>query len=104
MEINGIGSYGVTPPHINDVLAGKGRDAAKAPNGPGAAVPRDKAGLSDSAQALRAAMEAVGDAPEIRAELVQKFREAIANGTYQPDPMEIADRLLKGRLGDRPVQ
>ena len=63
---------------------------------PPAAVDRvDTAGITPEARALARAIEAVEEASEVRAERVRALREQIRNGTYNPDPAEIAKKLVE---------
>lgn len=63
---------------------------------PPAAVDRvDTAGITPEARALARAIEAVEEAREVRAERVRALREQIRNGTYNPDPAEIARKLVE---------
>jgi negative regulator of flagellin synthesis FlgM len=96
MEINSVGPNEIGSAYSSEVQGSRTRSKAAQPGGSTGAGPAGELRLSDEAQALRKALEAAADAPEVRTELVKKFREAIANGTYQPDPEQIADRLLQG--------
>ncbi|MBE0610167.1 MAG: flagellar biosynthesis anti-sigma factor FlgM [Dehalococcoidia bacterium] len=63
---------------------------------PPAAVDRvDTAGITPEARALARAIEAVEEASEVRDERVRALREQIRNGTYKPDPVEIAKKLVE---------
>jgi flagellar biosynthesis anti-sigma factor FlgM len=63
---------------------------------PPAAVDRvDTAGITPQARTLAHAIEAVEEATEIRAERVRALRAQIRNGTYNPDPVEIARKLVE---------
>ncbi len=62
------------------------------------AEPRDSAGLSKAARELRYADTFVEAAPDIRSERVRALKEQIANGTYRPDPREVAREILKRGL------
>ena len=55
----------------------------------------DSAGVSDHARELSGALQVVGESEEVRAEKVRALREAIANGTYNPDPREVARKLVE---------
>ncbi|MEO9254344.1 MAG: flagellar biosynthesis anti-sigma factor FlgM [Tepidiformaceae bacterium] len=54
----------------------------------------DSAGFTDSARELHRAQAAVEGAPETRTGRVRALKQEIANGTYQPDPEEIARKIL----------
>lgn len=55
----------------------------------------DSAGITPQARDLAHALAAVEGASEVRAERVRRLREQIRNGTYNPDPAEIARRLVE---------
>ena len=58
----------------------------------------DSAGVSDNARALSHALQAVEAAPEARAERISALRQQIARGEYDPDPREVARKLLERGL------
>lgn len=55
----------------------------------------DQSGITAEARELSAALQAAEAAAEVRAEKVRALREQIANGTYNPDPREIAKKLVE---------
>ena len=55
----------------------------------------DSAGITPEARELSSALHAVETSDEVRAEKVRALREQIANGTYAPDPREIAKKLVE---------
>lgn len=61
--------------------------------------PMDRAGITEDARELARALEAVRDAPELRELRIAALRKAVAEGTYQPDPREIARRLVERGFG-----
>lgn len=64
----------------------------------GKAKPTGRAGVTSSADEFNRALEVVDSAREIRAGRVEALREQIANGTYSPDPREVAREILKRGL------
>ena len=58
----------------------------------------DRAGITANARELNRALNIVVGAPEGRAERVAALREQIANGTYTPDPRDVARAILKRGL------
>jgi negative regulator of flagellin synthesis FlgM len=54
----------------------------------------DSAGITDTARELNKARAAVESSPDTRMERVQALKKQIQNGTYQPDPKEIARQIL----------
>lgn len=55
----------------------------------------DGAGVSEDARELARAPGVVEASPEVRAERVAQLKAQIANGTYNPDPEEVAKKLLE---------
>jgi negative regulator of flagellin synthesis FlgM len=55
----------------------------------------DSAGITDAARELSGALRAVVESPEVRAERVAALKAQIANGTYNPDPREVARKLVE---------
>lgn len=67
--------------------------------GPSAAADgRDRARVAPQAGAVDRARSVVETTPEIRAERVRALKEQIANGTYRPDPREVAQAIAKHGL------
>ncbi len=55
----------------------------------------DSSGITAEARELSGALHVVEGSDDVRAEKVRALREQIANGTYKPDPREIAKRLVE---------
>lgn len=55
----------------------------------------DSAGVSDRARELAAALQVVAESEEIRAKRVAELKAQIANGTYNPDPREVARSMVE---------
>ncbi len=55
----------------------------------------DSAGVSDRARELAAALQAVAESDEVRAMRVAALKAQIANGTYKPDPREVALKMVE---------
>jgi|GEM_PF-1519553 len=61
-----------------------------------AAVDRaDSTGVSERARELAAALGAVQETEEVRARRVAELKARIADGSYNPDPREIARKLVE---------
>lgn len=58
----------------------------------------DSAGITDGARELARAHAEVDGARDVRTEKVEALRARIASGSYQPDPREIAQAILKRGL------
>jgi len=84
-------SAGVTssPGVVYDISTARRRTAVRA------AAPPDRSGISDAARELSRALLAVEDSPEVRTEKVRVLRAMIANGSYRPDPREVARHMLE---------
>ena len=100
MEITPTGTPQTSNAQATEVHGRSPAHRAKHAGDP-AITPRvDGSQLSEEAQALRKALEAVGDAPDVRADVVAQFRQRIASGEYTPNPDAIAgkivDRLFNG--------
>lgn len=55
----------------------------------------DSSGITGEARELASALEIVTESEEVRAERVLALKAQIANGTYNPDPREIAKKLVE---------
>jgi negative regulator of flagellin synthesis FlgM len=55
----------------------------------------DSTGITEGARELSSALHVVESSEDVRAERVAALRAQIANGTYNPDPREIAKRLVE---------
>lgn len=70
----------------------RARTAAPAAEAPSRA---DSSGITPAARELSSALHVVEASDEVRAEKVRALREQIANGSYNPDPREIAKKLVE---------
>lgn len=61
----------------------------------------DDAEFSSGARILGLAGEAIHSAPEVRVELVEPIREALADGRYQVSSLDVADKILRQVLMER---
>jgi flagellar biosynthesis anti-sigma factor FlgM len=59
---------------------------------------KDTAGITESARELARARDAVFAAPETRGLRIAELRSLIDRGAYQPDPKDIARRILDAGL------
>jgi negative regulator of flagellin synthesis FlgM len=74
----------------------RARPRAAAPEAAG--VPADTAGFTEGARELARAHEAAKAAPDVRAERVRALKQQIENGQYNPDPREVARKILERGL------
>lgn len=56
---------------------------------------KDTINLSGRSRELRGIKEGIEKLPDVRAEKVDKLKEAVANGTYTIDPVKIAKKMLE---------
>jgi flagellar biosynthesis anti-sigma factor FlgM len=56
--------------------------------------PQDRVSLSNRAKVVAEASQAVAASSDVRTSKVLALKASIANGTYAPDPRELAQRLL----------
>jgi flagellar biosynthesis anti-sigma factor FlgM len=74
-------------------------DLAKSRAGASATVDNagrtDSSGITDGARELASALRIVQEAEEARTERMLALKAQIANGTYNPDPREIARKLVE---------
>ncbi len=56
---------------------------------------RDSTGITAEARTLARAVEASEESSDVRAERVRALREQIQEGSYRPDPREIARKLVE---------
>jgi negative regulator of flagellin synthesis FlgM len=73
-------------------------DLARARSGSaasGARVRGDRSSVTQEEGELSTALQAAEASDEVRAEKVRALREQIANGSYNPDPREIAKSLIE---------
>jgi flagellar biosynthesis anti-sigma factor FlgM len=89
MQMTGVRKTGSTRGVNFEPTPFRGPRPATAPK------PADRAGITEDARELARALEAVRAAPEVRELRIAALRRAIANGSYAPDPHEIARRLME---------
>ena len=58
----------------------------------------DQAAVSDSARELSKARGVVESSADVRTGLIESLRLSIAEGKYQPDPREIARKIMERGL------
>lgn len=78
---------------IYDLEKVRSERAADAPTAQG-----DANAISEGARELSRARTRVEAADDVRTERVQALREQIARGEYNPDPREVAKRILERGL------
>ncbi|MFA5679688.1 MAG: flagellar biosynthesis anti-sigma factor FlgM [Pseudomonas sp.] len=70
------------------------RPAAEIQNASQSATTDSQVKLSNQAQQLQAIEERLRDLPEVDSARVEQIKQAIADGSYQPDSGRIADKLI----------
>jgi flagellar biosynthesis anti-sigma factor FlgM len=91
------------PPDAEAARRLESTNKADRPSGPGAtrsAADSDRVEVSSDAQLVAAAIRAVGDVPAVRAEAVERGRQALENGTLGRDTDRLADRIIAALLGE----
>lgn len=56
---------------------------------------RDAVQISSQGKDIQFAKQAVADAPDVRAELVEPLKQSVQNGTYNVSESDFADKLLE---------
>ena len=93
------GSTGAARSNQSSATAGKPDVAAERPatdtqNSSQPAAAESQVKLSDQAQQLQAIEERLRELPEVDSARVEQIKQAIADGSYQPDNGRIADKLI----------
>lgn len=81
--------------------ASKNYGNAKKVDGP-SATGNDSIEVSQSGELFRAAQQAAQRTPEIRTEAVAGIQRELADGTYQRNDEEVANKVIQEHLGQRP--
>jgi negative regulator of flagellin synthesis FlgM len=90
----------ITSDHGTQPLAEGGRSltpkpaAENTPGSPASPLGQDQAQLSGVGAQVTALAAQVLQLPEVRQERVQALRQAVAAGTYAPDPQAVAGALV----------
>src|SRR4051812_165297 len=61
-------------------------------------APADRTGFTDEARELARARQAVDETSDVRAERVAALKKQIESGQYNPDPHEVAKKILERGL------
>ncbi len=93
MSINNITGLSGPSQRGNDVGASRGSRSADAGKSD-APAPADSVTLSEGSARLREMTEQLADMPAVDSARVDQLRQAIADGSYQPDGERIADKML----------
>lgn len=56
---------------------------------------KDRAELSEEAQLFQRAREAALQAPEVREELIERIRKELESGSYNVQPEDVAEKILR---------
>ena len=83
-------------------VPGKGKPARSGPRASGSQSSRsDGVHFSSDARTISRADEVIGGAPDVRMDLVEPIREALAGGRYNVSSIDVADKILRQVLMDR---
>lgn len=99
IDFNTSGAGGAARSNQSGAAAGKRDVAAERPatetqNGNQPATTESQVKLSNQAQQLQAIEERLRELPEVDSARVEQIKQAIADGSYQPDNGRIADKLI----------
>ncbi len=94
MSINNITGLSGPTQRSNDVGAGRGSRSADAGKGATPTPAADSVTLSEGSARLREMTEQLAGMPAVDSARVEQLRQAIADGSYQPDSERIADKML----------
>jgi flagellar biosynthesis anti-sigma factor FlgM len=107
--ISGIqGPPGRTPVELTDQTTNKATETDKGlahPNNTAVRLgTRDTVSLTDQAAQLRALEGQIAHQPAVDTQRVNEAQRAFATGSYNIDPSQVADKLLRFELGLASVQ
>ena len=95
MKVNDTSGSIVIPKNISQPEALVGTGGAGGADGP------DGAGRGDKAEFVHEKiMEAIRSEPEIRTELVEKYKALIKSGEYRMEPEELASRMVEDSFSE----
>ncbi|MBF0135573.1 MAG: flagellar biosynthesis anti-sigma factor FlgM [Magnetococcus sp. DMHC-1] len=97
MKIKGLNTAKLERISGSRVAKGKGRGRSSSVG----TSRQDGVEFSEDARLSSLAGEAINQAPEIRAELVEPIKEALNAGRYSVSSLEVADRILRQVLKER---
>ena len=95
MKVNDTSGSNVIPKKISKPEALVGTGGAGGADGPGGAGRGDKAEFVHEK-----IMEAIRSEPEIRTELVEKYKQLIKSGEYRMEPEELASRMVEDSFSE----
>jgi len=84
-----------TPPSTQE---GANGGAHRVAAGPGGAKPSNGASNGSGGDQFNLATNILKDAPEVRDELIARYRKLIAEGRYHPDLEGVAERMIREGL------
>lgn len=90
-EIKGIDGSRVAPAEVGRKTAGAERPAARTGND----APADEVSLTDTAARLRELEARLAELPVVDSKRVDEIRQLIAEGRYQVDAGDIAEKLIQ---------
>lgn len=99
IDFNTSGTGGAARSNQSSAAAGKRDVAAERPatdtqNSNQPTTTESQVKLSNQAQQLQAIEERLRELPEVDSARVEQIKQAIADGSYQPDNGRIADKLI----------
>ncbi|MBF0124256.1 MAG: flagellar biosynthesis anti-sigma factor FlgM [Magnetococcales bacterium] len=100
-KLNRIAQGGRTRGAAATTAAAAGSSGAGVASAQAAAAHGDDVALSSGGRIMALAGDVVQQTPEIRVELVESIREALAAGRYTISSLDIADKILRQVLLER---
>ena len=101
MKVNDTSGSNVIPKKISQPEALVGTGGAGGADGPDGAGGAGGAGRGDKAEFVHEKiMEAIRSEPEIRTELVEKYKALIKSGEYKTDPAKVAAKMISDSLAE----
>ena len=101
MKVNDTSGSIVIPKKISQPEALVGTGGAGGADGPDGAGGAGGAGRGDKAEFVHEKiMEAIRSEPEIRTELVEKYKALIKSGEYRMEPEELASRMVEDSFSE----
>ena len=95
IDINGISSHRVNGPVDDSQLKKPQEQARHTPEPSSGNSAQDTVSLSDKAVQLGKLDNSVITAPVVDSQRVEQVKAAIANGSYEVDPVRITDKLMQ---------
>lgn len=99
IEING--THGRTPADLGDsqAVSARGQNQEASKPSAGTASSADRVSLTDETEHLRQLEQQISNLPVVNTQRVEQVQNALATGSFQIDPAQVADKLLSFEAG-----